>query len=212
MSSGALVHRVVVGAALPLAAGGLLGCLVEGTGSKTFDAVASATMAGAVTVAEEVERQKAARQAALGHEQDDGCPSWQCYSGTDMTLEEARGYATAFLNHARADVGLRPLSLDYSLNDFAQAGSKQLARDHRAHVHLVEEGGGCPECAETQADPSGLAAAPVHDQLDAALGLMLNEGPGGPSHDLLLGAAWHRVGVGLVNPDGRMYFTIDVAP
>jgi hypothetical protein len=189
----------------------LVGCLVEGTGSKTLDAVASATMAGAVTVADEVERQRAARAAERMREHDDLCPAWECYAGTDMTLEEARGYALAFVNHARADVGLGPLSLDYALNAFAQTGSKQLARDHRPHVHLIEDQGACPTCAETQADPGGLTAAPVHEQLDAALGLMLNEGPGGPSHDVLLGAVWHRVGVGIVNPDGRMYFTLDVA-
>jgi hypothetical protein len=196
-----------------LAAAGslLLGCLVQGTGSKTFDAVASATMAGAVTVADEVARERAAREAQRSREHDDLCPAWECYAGADMTLEEARDYALAFLNHARSDAGLGLLSLDYALNAFAQTGSKQLARDHRPHLHLVEDQASCSTCAEAQADPSGLTAAPVHEQLDAVLALMLNEGPGGPSHDVLLGAAFHRLGVGIVNPDGRMYFTVDVA-
>jgi hypothetical protein len=47
----------------------------------------------------------------------------------------------------------------------------------------------------------------VHDQLDGALAFMLSEKPGGPNHDILLGADWRRVGVGIVNPDARMYST-----
>ena len=129
-----------------------------------------------------------------------------------MSLEDARHYALAYINHARADAGMAPLALDYVLNDFAQAGSRQLARDHQPHEHLSSERRACPVCAETQGDPAGLDVAPVHDQLDAALAFMLSEGAGGPNHDVLLGADWHRVGVGIVNPDARMYFTVDVAP
>jgi hypothetical protein len=188
----------------------LVGCV--GSGSKTFDAVATATAAGALTVANEVERSRAEREAQRLRERDDECPAWECYSGKDMTLDEARAYAVAYVNHARADVGLGALSVDYSLNAFAQLGSKALSRDHRPHRHLIEESAECPGCAETQSDPAGLATAPVHDQLDAALGYMLSEGPGGPSHDVLVGATWHRMGIGIVNPDGKMYVTVDVAP
>jgi hypothetical protein len=207
-----VARLALVRAALLGLAGAPLGCLVEGTGSKTLDAVISATAAGAVTVADEVARERAARDAARSAEHYDGCPAWQCYAGTDMTLEDARGYALAFLNHARSDVGLGPLTLDYSLNAFAQMSSKQLARDHRPHGYFAEDPGACPLCAESQGDAGGVAPAPVHDQLEAALGLMLNEGAGGPNHDVLLGGKWHRLGVGIVNPDGPMYFTIDVAP
>jgi uncharacterized protein YkwD len=188
------------------------GCLVQGSGSKAFDAIASATAAGAVTVANEVERQKAARDAERSRERDNPCPVWECYAATDMTLEDARNYALKYINHARADAGLPPLALDYVLNDFAQAGSRQLAQDHQPHEHLSSERRACPICAETQGDPAGLEAASVHDQLDAALAFMLSEGNGGPDHDVLLNGDWHRVGVGIVNPDARMYFTVDVAP
>jgi hypothetical protein len=187
------------------------GCV--GSGSKTFDAVATASAAGALTVANEVERARAQRdQEAARREQDDSCPMWECYAGTDMTLDEARAYAVAFVNHARSDLGLGSLAVDYSLNAFAQLGSKALARDHRPHRHLIEDAAQCAGCAETQSDPAGLATAPVHDQLDAALGFMLNEGAGGPSHDVLVGSSWHRLGIGIVNPDGKMYVTVDVAP
>jgi hypothetical protein len=195
---------------LVAATGACVACV--GSGSKTFDAVATATAAGALTVANEVERSRADREAERLREHDDACPMWECYAGTDMTLDEARAYAVAYVNHARSDVGLGPLAADYSLNAFAQLGSKALARDHRPHRHLIEESAECPGCAETQSDPAGVAAGRVHDQLDAALGFMVNEGAGGASHDVLLGAQWHRLGVGIVNPDGRMYFTVDVAP
>jgi hypothetical protein len=105
-----------------------------------------------VTAANEIERQKAARDAEQDRERDNPCP------------------------------------------------------------YLSSERRACPICAETQGDPAGLDAAPVHDQLDAALAFMLSEGAGGPDHDVMLGADWHRVGVGIVNPDARMYFTFDVAP
>jgi hypothetical protein len=129
-----------------------------------------------------------------------------------MTLDDARAYAVAYVNHARSDVGLAPLAVDYSLNAFAQLGSRALARDHHPHRHLIEDASECPGCAETQSDPAGLATAPVREQLDAALGFMLNEGAGGPSHDVLVGGSWHRMGIGIVNPDGKMYLTVDVAP
>lgn len=38
------------------------------------------------------------------------------------------------------------------------------------------------------------------------------EGPGGGHHDILLSPASAHVGVGIVNPGGRMYFTVDFAP
>jgi hypothetical protein len=190
----------------------LPGCLVEGSGSKTFDAVASATMAGAATVIDEVGRERAARNAAFGHEHYDGCATWECFSAVDMTLEQARGYATAYINHARADEGVEPLTLDYALSTFAQMGSRQLARDHRPHQHIVDDPMACLSCAENQGSPDGIAPAPVRDQLDAVLGVMMSEGPGGPNHDVILGSRWHRLGIGVVNPNGPMYFTIDFAP
>jgi hypothetical protein len=205
-----------------LAAGASAGCLVQGSGSKAFDAIASAGMAGAATVAEEVAREQAARNAPLGPERD-RCPAWECYASPDMTLEEARAYALVYVNHARSDASVAPLSLDYELSAFAQAGSKQLARDHKLHQHIVDDPSGCTGCAEEQADPAGLAAAPAHDQLDAALNAIVGAAsanldadraaPGGGSS--VLAPRWHRLGVGVVNgvgSDGRMYFTLEFAP
>jgi|HubBroStandDraft_6_1064221.scaffolds.fasta_scaffold537225_2 hypothetical protein len=168
-------------------------------------------MAGAATI--EVEREKAAaRNASFGTERGDTCPTWACYAGGDLTLDEARGYALRYVNHARADAGIGELVLDYELNAFAQSGSKELSRDHLPHGYLASASAGCPSCAESQADPQGVAAAPVHDQLDAVLAGMLAEGAGGPNHDVLLDSHGHRLGVGIVNPNGVAYVTIDVAP
>jgi hypothetical protein len=195
-----------------VAAGALLcACLVEGTGSKTVDAIASAAMAGAATV--EVEREKAAaRNAAWGPERDDGCPMWACYAGSDMTLDEARAYAVLYINHARAEAGVGALVLDFRLSAFAQSGSKELSRDHVLHRHILSGSAECPSCAENQSDPQGVSAGPVHDQLNAVLASMLAEGPGGANHDVLLDPHWHRLGIGIVNPTGVSYVTIDLAP
>jgi uncharacterized protein YkwD len=195
-----------------LVAASTLGCLVQGTGSKTVDAVASAAMAGGAVAAQEIARERTARASASGAERSAGCPSWECYADADMTLEEARRYALAYIDHTRADQGAAPLTLDYALNTLAQDGSRRLARDHRPHQHPVNDPQACPNCAEMQGSPDGIDVGPVHDQLQAGLGLLLSEGSGGPNPGVLLSPRWHRLGVGVVNPDGRMYLTIDLAP
>ena len=196
-------------------AGALLGCS-EHSGrdaqDATQEAVVNASIAGAITLADQVARSRAARQAERDNQHFDACPGWQCYSSTDMSLEEARDYALLYINHARSEAGMRPLVLDYGLNAFAQAGSKLLFHLHRAHQYIAEHPTDCGECAESQGDPDGVAVASVRIQLDAALGGMLGEPPGSTNHDVLLASERHRVGVGIVNADGRAYLTIDCAP
>jgi hypothetical protein len=41
---------------------------------------------------------------------------------------------------------------------------------------------------------------------------MMAEGAGGGHHDCLMNRRWTRLGVGIVNPGGEMYLTIDFAP
>lgn len=175
------------------------------------EAVMNASVAGVLTAADEIARAKAEHQAERNRELD-GCPFWHCYSSPEMTLEEARDYVLLYINHARTERGVSPLSLDFALNSFAQSCSRQLARDHRAHQYLAAHSEECPACAESQGDPDGIVAAGVHDQLDAVLGAMINEGTGDPRDAPLLAPDRHRIGVGIVNPDGRTFFTIEAAP
>ena len=183
-----------------------------GTGSKTVDAVATAAIAGGLTVADQVAAERAARNAPTHGEYPSGCAVSDCYSDADLSLDEARNYALAHVNHARASGGAPPLALDYGLNAFAQAGSKQLARDHRPHQHIADEPRTCFQCSEEQSDPQGLTFAPVRDQVLGVLDGMMSQGPGSPTHDNLLAPGWHRLGVGIANPDGLTYVTLDLAP
>jgi hypothetical protein len=104
------------------------------------------------------------------------------------------------------------VELDDALDDFAREGSEQLARDHRPHGHFRENAARCIDCGECQGAPEGWRQEPVAVQVDEILAGMMAEGPGGGHHDALLSPRWTRMGVGITNPGGVMYFTIDFAP
>jgi uncharacterized protein YkwD len=182
-----------------------------GTGNKTVDAIGTAAIAGALTMAEVSAAQRAARNAPYG-EHPSGCGVSDCYSDPDLSLDEARNYALLYVNRARDASGAGAVSLDFGLNAFAQAGSKQLASDHRPHQHVADDPRACFQCSEEQSDPQGLSPAPVRDQVLGVLDGMMSQGPGGASHDNILAPGWHRLGVGIANPDGLTYVTLDFAP
>jgi hypothetical protein len=189
---------------------------VSGCGGASQTAVAEAVMhagvAAAITAADWIDEATREREAQRRSFPSDGCPAWECYASADMTLEEAREYALKYINHARSNLGLPPVTLDFALNAFAQSGSRDLSRNHRVHRYIAEHAMECPLCAESQGDPEGVEAAPIHDQLDAVLCGMVSEPPGGSNRDVLLAPERHRVGVGIVNPDGRTYLTVESAP
>jgi uncharacterized protein YkwD len=130
----------------------------------------------------------------------------------DMTLGEGRSHVLTYVNAMRSLNGVGLLDRDDTLTAFAQEGSEQLARDHRGHGHFVDRGADCPACGENQSDPRGWRTGPLGRQLDEILGQMMAEGPGGGHHDTLLSPRWTRLGVGIANPGGETYLTIDFAP
>jgi hypothetical protein len=195
--------------ALALCLPGITSC--KGGGNYA-EAATYAAAAGALTVANEVAKANAAKNASHGGEHYVGCSATDCYSDPEMALEDARAYALVYLNRVRAESGAPSLSLDYGLNAFAQAGSKQIALDHRPHQHIADDPRACWQCSEEQSDPQGLPPAPMKDQILGLLDGMMSTGPGAATHDNLLGRAWHRLGVGIANPDGQTYVTLDFAP
>jgi hypothetical protein len=159
-----------------------------------------------------VSKAQQAKNARLAGEHYVGCSATDCYSDPDMQLDDARTYALLYINRVRAESGAPTLTLDYGLNAFAQAGSKQIARDHRPHQHIADDPSACWQCSEEQSDPQGLPPAAMRDQILGALDGMMSSGPGAATHDNLLGRGWHRLGVGIANPDGPAYLTLDFAP
>lgn len=186
---------------------GLTGCGAPGATEKALVAGAWTTAAAAIAVADEVAAERAAR---AGHfEAVDTCWASGCYEDQETPLADAREFALGYVNRLRADHGAGPLVLDYALGAFAQAGSRQLARDGRPHQHIVDEGWACPNCAENQGDPAGVPAQPVRDQLGSVLEGMMTDPP---SAQTLLSPEWHRLGAGIVNSGGLLRVTLDFAP
>jgi uncharacterized protein YkwD len=129
-------------------------------------------------------------------------------------LAEARQYTLARVNGFRAQAGRAPLRLDDGINAFSQAASQELSQDHTPHRYFQTNWSAC-SCrinAENQGDWNGVPPAPVHHQIDEMLNLMISEGPGGGHYENMLSPKWTRMGAGIVNPGGMMYFTTDFGP
>jgi hypothetical protein len=171
---------------------GMTSC--KGGGSGYAEAAAYAAAAGALTAANEVAKASAAKNAG-GGEHYVGCSATDCYSDPDMALDDARSYALLYVNRVRAE-----------------SGAPALALDHRPHQHIADDPRACWQCSEEQSDPQGLPPAPMKDQILGVLDGMMSTGPGAATHDDLLARGWHRLGVGIANPDGQTYVTIDLAP
>jgi hypothetical protein len=130
-----------------------------------------------------------------------------------VSLQDARQYTLQYINGVRRLNGAGPLVLDDNLTAFAQAGSEELADDHQPHQHFREHASelGFGALGENQGDPQGWRPEELEDQIGDMLGAMMREGVGGAHRDTLLAAQWTRLGVGIVNPGQRMYFTTDFA-
>jgi hypothetical protein len=135
-------------------------------------------------------------------------------SSGDPVLDDARQYNLTRINAYRQMAGSPPLHLDGALNEFAQEGSVELSMDHAPHQHFKTSYATC-NCgvnAENQGDANGWTVAPIHDQIDQILQLMMSEGPGGGHYDNIMNAQFTRLGVGIVNPSAALYFTNDFGP
>jgi uncharacterized protein YkwD len=208
------------------------GCVIPGahippdTGtSSTYDAVAYAAAAGGTTALQEAAKSEA-RNAPMRRSYCGGEYNHDCYTGRaladappedpggpdDMTLDEARSHTLTYINGVRSLHGVGLLERDDALTAFAQEGSEQVRRDHRGHGHFIDRRADCPSCGENQSGSVGWRPGPVGRQIDEVLELMMVEGPGGGHHDNMLNPRWTRLGVGIVNPGGEMYLTMDFAP
>jgi hypothetical protein len=130
-----------------------------------------------------------------------------------LRIDDVRVYTLKFINGIRAMNGLRRLVRDPELDEFAQQGSVELSRDHRPHHHFESEGWRsiAGEAGEVQGSPFGWPPAPADTQVAEIVRGMMDEGPGGGHHDTILGPGWRRMGVGVLNPGGQLYFTVDFA-
>jgi hypothetical protein len=131
--------------------------------------------------------------------------------GAEMTFDEARDRVLAMINVVRAANHSAPLGMDSALTAFAQDGAEQLARDHRAHGHIADQVASCPGCGEVQSSADGFPPAAATQQIDGILQAMVREGPGGTNYEALVDPRWHWLGIGIVNDEGPMYLTVDVA-
>jgi hypothetical protein len=131
------------------------------------------------------------------------------------------------INAYRGSHGIPSWVLDDQLAAFALLGTEEETQDHSPHAHFLStvndgsiwDDGFNTEAAENQGDPGGwtpLATDPTQnemDQIDATLQAMFDEGPGdGETHGHytnMMGSDYARLGVGLVEVDGRLYLTND---
>jgi uncharacterized protein YkwD len=211
---------------------GVIACVAPGmgqsNGAKMGEALAFAAAAGAVQVAESVAEQNARNNAPVTHASGlavtQGCDDagqYACVTVTpspdppaepepDLSDDDARDYVLGYVNGVRKIHHVAPLVRDDSLDAFAQAGSDALAQDHALGRHLAQHSLELRAiCAELQGSPQGSAPGPLQDQIAEILLHMMDEGPGGMHHDMMLRPDWRKLGVGILKQGGRMYFTVD---
>jgi uncharacterized protein YkwD len=217
--------------AVVLVAAAAFGCgasLNPSNGQKMGEALAFAAIAGAAQVAQSVAEQHARSSAPITHAggvgvtpQCDNEGQYGCVSVSssptappapeaELNDDDARDYVLGYVNGVRKLNGLGPLVRDEPLDAFAQAGSEELAQDHKQNQHMLAH---APELhavsAEAQGSPDGAAAGALQDQIAGSLLRWMGEGAGGMHHDMLLRPEWRKIGVGIAKSGGRMYFTVD---
>lgn len=213
---------------------GALACVAPGAGQsngvKMGEALAFAAAAGAAQVAQSVAEQQARNSAPVTHAGGtsvspacDNQGQYACVTVApgegprpadvperDMSEDEARDYVLGFVNGVRKLNGAPPLARDGALDAFAQAGSEQLAQDHRVGRHLAEHASELRATSgEVQGAPDGSPPGALQEQLAEILLRMTGEGPGGMHRDTMLRPEWRKVGVGIARAGGRMFFTVD---
>ena len=197
-------------------------------GTKMGEALAFAAIAGAAQVAQSVAEQHARNNAPVAHaggvavtpqcdnEGQYGCLSVSGSSSVapapdaELGDDEARDYVLGYVNGVRKLNAVVPVVRDGALDAFAQAGSEELAQDHKQNQHMMGHVQELPAgSAELQGSPDGAGGGMLQDQLAESLLRWMGEGRGGMHHDTLLKPEWRKVGVGIVRSGGRMYFTVD---
>jgi uncharacterized protein YkwD len=194
---------------------------------KLGEALAFAGVAAAAQVAQSVMEQRARNNVPIRHTGVSASPNcdnegqYPCVSLTassgdprppeeEMSIDEAREYVLGYVNGVRKLNDVEPLASDPAVDVFAQAGSDELAKDHRQGQHVTDHARELPAFgAEVQGSPQGSSGGLLQDQLGQTLIGWMNEGQGGMHHDILLRHEWRKLGVGIAQRDGRTYFTID---
>jgi uncharacterized protein YkwD len=224
--------------AAPVIAAACLACgagLNQSNSAKMGEALAFASAAAVAQVVESAAEERARNNAPVGHASGglavtpdcDNAGQYACATVRDwpsasnrpkpapapdheMDVDEARDYVLGFVNGVRKLNGAGPLARDESLDEFAQAGSKELAQDHRQNEHMSAHGQDLRRAAgEIQGAPDGSPAGLIQDRLAELLLRVTAEGPDGMHRATLLRLEWRRLGVGIASHGGRTYFTID---
>ena len=156
-------------------------------------------------------------------EWDEGIAESQAPALTAFTTTQKHNLAV--INRYRAKQHLVALRISAKISEFAEAGSVQLANDHRPHGHFIDAGmskwkrGFRGRVAENQGDVDGwpeLSPVPATNELlqvDAMMKAMFDEGPGaGHAHghyENMMNPRFRRVGIGILMVGGKMYLTND---
>jgi uncharacterized protein YkwD len=148
----------------------------------------------------------AVAQAVAASKSSDSLASGDSLASPASHLRALRDYTLRAINRIRADHSLPALTPSDSLNEFAQRGSEWLEQDHQPRHHLLSDAR-CSRCGENQGRAAGEIAGPAEEQIDAALRAMMKD-EGDPRANLL-SASWRFVGLGITNPGGAMFFTVD---
>jgi uncharacterized protein YkwD len=127
-----------------------------------------------------------------------------------MSSDEAREYVLGYVNGVRKLNAAPPVARDEAVDAFAQAGSDQLADDHKPGRHLTEHARDLPAGnVELQGSPDGAPGGSLQDVMADILLRWMGEGAGGMHHDALLKGAWHKLGVGITSRGGRVFVNVD---
>lgn len=206
--------------------------LNQSNGAKMGEALAFAGAAVVAQVAQSAAEARARNNASVTHSstgasitpQCDNDGQYSCVTVTpperadeaprppapDMDEDEAREYVLGYVNGVRRLNAAGPVVRDEAVGAFAQAGSEELAADHRPGQHLADHARELAAVhAEVQGSPDGLPAGSLQDRIAEVLLRWMSEGPGGMHHDVLVRPGWRKMGVGLVTRQGRIYFTVD---
>ncbi len=195
------------------------------------EALAFAAVAAATQVAESAAEARARNSAPVTHASTgvavspncDNQAQYGCLTVTpsqpaaiapepEMTDDDAHDYVLGYVNGVRKLNAAAPIARDAGLESFAQTGSEELARDHRPNQHITEHSRELRgQSTELQGSPEGSRPGPLQDRIGEILLSWMAEGAGGIHHDALLRADWRKIGVGIANRDGRIYFTVDLA-
>lgn len=155
---------------------------------------------------------------------DEGSRDGGSERSSEWSFDAAR-YNLAGINAYRALHGVAPLTLDARLSLFALAGSKEMFETRTPHSHFKREvmsvlgdasKGFGTSAAENQGDHRGMPlyeSDPVANekaQIDTALRMMHDEGPGGGHYETMVSPLYKRVGIAFVRDDaGRLFMTND---